>query len=293
MIQPGTRVGPYEVIGLLGEGGMGQVYRGRDPRLGRNIAIKVLTQDSAQDGDAIARFEREARAVAALSHPNILAIHDFGDFEGTFFVVTELLEGKTLRQRIEESPLTWRKAVEVGAEIAEGLAAAHAKGIIHRDLKPENIFLTTDGRVKILDFGIAQLVRAEPPPSDDVDPSSLPTAPLKTEPGSVIGTAGYMAPEQLRGEGVDARTDIFSLGALLYEMTTGRPAFIRGTVIDSLSAILTDNPDVFTLSEKLIPYELARVIQRCLEKKREERFQSARDLSFALRAVGTSTALSF
>ncbi|HUR81299.1 MAG TPA: protein kinase, partial [Thermoanaerobaculia bacterium] len=222
-----------------------------------------------------------------------LAIHDYGSEDGAAFSVTELLEGETLRKRINNGAIPWRRAAEIGAAIADGLAAAHAKGIIHRDLKPENIFLTTDGRVKILDFGIAQLVRSEPPPSDDIDTSSLPTAPLKTEPGSVIGTAGYMAPEQLRGETVDARTDIFSLGALLYEMTTGKPAFIRGTVIDSLSAILTDNPDVFTISERLIPYELARVIQRCLEKKREERFHSARDLSFALRAIGTSTALTF
>jgi serine/threonine protein kinase len=292
-LPPGTRLGPYEIVEAIGSGGMGDVYRARDTRLDRDVAIKVLPERVARDAEARMRFEREAKAVAALTHPNILAIHDYGSEDGAAFSVTELLEGETLRRRINSGPIPWRKAAEIGAAIADGLAAAHAKGIIHRDLKPENIFLTTDGRVKILDFGIAQLVRAEPPPSDDVDPSSLPTAPLKTEPGSVIGTAGYMAPEQLRGEGVDARTDIFSLGALLYEMTTGRPAFIRGTVIDSLSAILTDNPDVFTLSEKLIPYELARVIQRCLEKKREERFQSARDLSFALRAVGTSTALSF
>jgi TolB-like protein/Flp pilus assembly protein TadD len=288
-LPPGTRLGPYEIVEAIGSGGMGDVYRARDTRLDRDVAVKVLPERVARDAEARMRFEREAKAVAALTHSNILAIHDYGSESGAAFHVTELLEGETLRKRINAGALPWRKASEIGAAIADGLAAAHAKGIIHRDLKPENIFLTTDGRVKILDFGIAQLVRAEPPPSEEIDTSALPTAPMKTEPGAVIGTAGYMAPEQLRGEGVDARTDIFSLGALLYEMTTGRPAFIRGTVIDSLSAILTENPDVFTVSEKLIPYELARVIQRCLEKKREERFQSARDLAFALRAVGTST----
>ena len=292
-LPPGTRLGPYEIAEPIGSGGMGDVYRARDTRLDRDVAVKVLPERVARDVEARMRFEREAKAVAALTHPNILAIHDVGSEGGAAYSVTELLEGETLRRRINAGPIAWRKAAEIGAAIADGLAAAHAKGIIHRDLKPENIFLTSDGRVKILDFGIAQLVRSEPPPSEDVDPTALPTAPMKTDPGSVIGTAGYMAPEQLRGEPVDARTDIFSLGTLLYEMVTGRPAFIRGTVIDSLSAILTDNPDVFTVSEKLIPYELARVIQRCLEKKREERFQSARDLAFALRAVGTSTSLSF
>jgi serine/threonine-protein kinase len=271
---------------------MGDVYRARDTRLDRDVAVKVLRERVARDAEARMRFEREAKAVAALTHSNILAIHDYGSEEGAAYSVTELLEGQTLRHRINEGPVPWRKAAEIGAAIAEGLAAAHAKGIIHRDLKPENIFLTGDGRVKILDFGIAQLIR-EDPPSQDIDTSSLPTAPLKTDPHAVVGTAGYMAPEQLRGEPVDATTDIFSLGTLLYEMATGRPAFIRGTVIDSLSAILTDTPDVFTVSERLIPYELARIIQRCLEKKRAERFQSARDLSFALRAIGTSTALSF
>ena len=289
---PGSRLGPYEIVEPIGSGGMGDVYRARDTRLDRDVAVKVLPERGAKDAEARMRFEREAKAVAALSHSNILAIHDYGTEGNATYSVTELLEGETLRKRINAGPLQWRKAAEIGAEIADGLAAAHARGIVHRDLKPENIFLTRDGRVKILDFGIAQLMQPEPT-TDEIDTSSLPTAPMKTEPGSVIGTAGYMAPEQLRGEPVDPRADIFTLGTLLYEMVTGRPAFIRGTVIDSLSAILSDNPDVFTISEKLIPYEFARVIQRCLEKKREERFQSARDLSFALRALGTSTSLSF
>ena len=288
----GTRLGPYEIINSIGSGGMGDVYRARDTRLERDVAVKVLPERFARDAEAKMRFEREAKAVAALTHPNILAIHDYGSDGDAAYSVTELLEGETLRRRINEGPIPWRKTIEIGAAIADGLAAAHAKGIIHRDLKPENIFLTTDGRVKILDFGIAQLVRQEPAP-EGVDPSSMPTAPMKTDPHAVVGTAGYMAPEQLRGEPVDATTDIFSLGALLYEMATGRPAFIRATVIDSLSAILADTPDVYAVSERLVPYELARVIHRCLEKNRAERFQSARDLAFALRAIGTSTALSF
>ena len=290
-LSPGTRLGPYEIVHAIGSGGMGDVYRARDVRLERDVAIKVLPERLVRDAEARMRFEREAKAVAALSHPNILAIHDVGTSEDTTFSVTELLEGQTLRQRLLEGPVPWRKTIEIGAAIADGLAAAHAKGIIHRDLKPENIFLTSDGRVKILDFGIAELV--QPAGTPDIDPALMPTAPLKTDPHAVIGTAGYMAPEQLRGEQVDATTDIFSLGALLFEMATGRGAFIRGTVIDSLSAILTDTPDVFTSSQRLIPFELARVIQRCLEKNRSERFQSARDLSFALRAIGTQSALSF
>lgn len=288
----GTRLGPYEIVSPIGSGGMGDVYRARDTRLDRDVAVKVLPERFVRDVDARTRFEREAKAVAALTHPNILAIHDYGSTENAAYSVTELLEGQTLRQRLLDGPMPWRKAVEIGAAIADGLAAAHDKGIIHRDLKPENLFLTNDGRVKILDFGIAQLKRQEPP-GDELDPSKIPTAPMKTDPHSIIGTAGYMAPEQLRGEQVDATTDLFSLGSVLYEMTTGKQAFIRATVIDSLSAILTDTPDVFAVSERMIPFELARVIQRCLEKNRGERFQSARDLAFALRAIGTSTALSF
>ncbi|HVG23454.1 MAG TPA: serine/threonine-protein kinase, partial [Thermoanaerobaculia bacterium] len=197
-LSPGTRLGPYEIVEPIGSGGMGDVYRARDTRLERDVAVKVLPERVARDAEARMRFEREAKAVAALTHPNILAIHDYGSEGGSAFSVTELLEGETLRRRINAGAMPWRKAAEIGAAIADGLAAAHAKGIIHRDLKPENIFLTTDGRVKILDFGIAQLVRADPPPPSDTDPTALPTAPMKTDPGSVIGTAGYMAPEQLR-----------------------------------------------------------------------------------------------
>jgi eukaryotic-like serine/threonine-protein kinase len=291
-LPPGTRLGPYEIVQPIGSGGMGDVYRARDTRLDRDVAIKVLPERFVRDVEARMRFDREAKAVAALTHPNILSIHDYGSTDTIAYSVTELLEGQTLRRRLQEGPISWRKVIEIGAAIADGLAAAHAKGIIHRDLKPENIFLTDDGRVKILDFGIAQLVRQENP-DPGVDPTLMPTAPMKTDPYAVVGTAGYMAPEQLRGEQVDATTDIFSLGTVLYEMSTGRAAFIRKTVIDSLSAILADTPDVHTASDRLIPYELARVIQRCIEKNRSERFQSARDLSFALKAIGTSNSLSF
>ncbi|HEV7763964.1 MAG TPA: protein kinase [Thermoanaerobaculia bacterium] len=292
-LPPGARLGPYEIIQPIGSGGMGDVFRARDTRLDRDVAIKVLPNRFARDVEARMRFDREAKAVAALTHPNILSIHDYGSTETTAYLVTEFLEGSTLRQRLNDGAMSWRKVIEIGAAIADGLAAAHAKGIIHRDLKPENIFLTDDGRVKILDFGIAQLVRPEEPEREDIDPSLMPTAPMKTDPYAVVGTAGYMAPEQLRGEPVDATSDIFSLGTVLYEMSTGRGAFIRKTVIDSLSAILAETPDVHTASDRMIPYELARVIQRCIEKNRSERFQSARDLSFALRAIGTSNSISF
>jgi eukaryotic-like serine/threonine-protein kinase len=288
----GTRLGPYEIAHAIGSGGMGDVYRARDTRLDRDVAVKVLPERFLRDVDARMRFEREAKAIAALTHPNILAIHDYGSTEEAAYSVTELLEGQTLRKRLHEGPLSWRKVVEIAAAIADGLAAAHAKGIVHRDLKPENIFLTDDGRVKILDFGLAQLKRQEPT-NAELDPATIPTAPMKTDPSAIMGTAGYMAPEQLRGEEVDATTDIFALGAVMYEMATGKQAFIRATVIDSLSAILTDTPDVFAVSERMIPFELARVIQRCLEKNRAERFQSARDLAFALRAIGTATNLAF
>ena len=288
----GTRLGPYEIVSPIASGGMGDVYRARDVRLEREVAVKVLPERYLRDAEARMRFEREAKAVAALSHPNILAIHDYGSHENAAYSVTELLEGQTLRRRLIEGTLPWRKAVDIAAEVADGLAAAHAKGIIHRDLKPENIFLTADGRVKILDFGLVQLIRPESH-GEEIDATTIPTMPMKTDPSAIMGTAGYMAPEQLRGEPVDATADIFALGCVLYEMVTGRGAFIRGTVIDSLSAILTDTPDVFGATQKMIPFELARVIQRCLEKNRAERFQSARDLAFALRALGTSTTLTF
>jgi serine/threonine protein kinase/tetratricopeptide (TPR) repeat protein len=287
MLSAGSKIGPYEVISLLGEGGMGQVYRGRDPRLGRDIAIKILARDAAQDAEAIARLEREARAIAALSHPNILAVHDVGREEGDFYLVTELLEGKTLREQIRGNALSWRRAVEIGAEVAEGLAAAHAKSIVHRDLKPENVFLTADGRVKILDFGLAQT----DPNLSQRDEREIPTTKwFQTHPGTVIGTLGYMSPEQLRGEAVDPTADIFSLGCILYEMVTGRRPFHRDSGAATIAAILKDALPREDLNGN-VPPEFQRIIEGCVEKTPSLRFQSARDLALTLRAIASSTSM--
>jgi serine/threonine-protein kinase len=287
-LAPGTQIGPYEVIGLLGEGGMGQVYRGRDPRLGRDIAIKILQADSSRDKEAMGRFEREARAVASLSHPNVIAVYDFGDFDGTFFVVTELLEGKTLRDRMLESSVAWRKAVDIGAEIAEGLAAAHARSIVHRDLKPENIFITEDGRVKILDFGLAQTDPLLTSRNETVIPT---TKWFQTHPGTVVGTLGYMAPEQLRGEAVDGTADIFSLGCILFEMVTTKRPFQRPSGAATIAAIL--NEDIARDDLRgAVPFDVQRIIEGCLEKNPAIRFQSSRDLALTLRAISSSVSIS-
>lgn len=280
-ISAGTRLGPYEIVAPLGVGGMGEVYRARDTRLGREVAVKVLPANRAQDPEALARLEREAQAVAALSHPNILAIHDLGKDQGVFFVVTELLEGETLRSRLASGALAWRKSAEIGAAIADGLAGAHLKGIIHRDLKPDNIFLTRDGRVKILDFGLARLQ----PVISQQDQTSAPTTPPQTEPGLLMGTVGYMSPEQARGSPADTRSDIFSLGCVLYEMLTGRRAFSRPTAPETLTAILNEDPPDVSESGKPIPAGLSRLLRRCLEKNPEERLQAARDLAFDLRSI--------
>ena len=281
----GTRFGPYEVVTLLGEGGMGQVYRARDPRLGREIAIKVLPQDSARDDDALARFEREARAVASLSHPNILAVHDFGSERGTFYVVTELLEGETLRKRLEFATIEWRRAIDIAAEIAEALGAAHARGIVHRDLKPENIFLTTEGRVKILDFGLAQT-----DPLCDPGAETAVTTRFRTDPGTILGTLGYMSPEQLRGEPVSGSADIFSLGCILFEMVTAKRPFQRASGAATIAAILKEDIPR-DLLEDAAPPEMQRVIEGCVEKNPQQRFQSARDLALTLRAIASSTSV--
>jgi serine/threonine protein kinase/tetratricopeptide (TPR) repeat protein len=284
MLAAGARVGHYEIVSLLGEGGMGQVYRGRDPRLGRDIAIKVLGSDAVQDVEATARLEREARAIAALSHPNILAVHDVGRENATFYIVTELLEGKTLRDQIRTAPISWRRAVEIGAEVAEGLSAAHAKSIVHRDLKPENIFLTVEGRVKILDFGLAQT----DPLLSQRDEANIPTTKwFQTHPGTVIGTLGYMAPEQLRGEAVDPSADIFSLGCILYEMVTAKKPFHRESGAATIAAILKDSLPREELSAA-VPPDFQRIIEGCVEKNPTTRFQSARDLALTLRAIGSS-----
>jgi serine/threonine protein kinase/tetratricopeptide (TPR) repeat protein len=287
MFAAGSRVGPYEVLSLLGEGGMGQVYRGRDPRLGRDVAIKVLARDALQDVEAGARLEREARAIAALSHPNIVAVYDVGHEDGTFYVVTELLEGKTLRDSMQTPPMNWRRAVEVGAEVAEGLSAAHAKSIVHRDLKPENIFLTDNGRVKILDFGLAQT----DPVLSQRDEGNIPTTRwFQTQPGTVIGTLGYMSPEQLRGESVDPSADLFSLGCILFEMVTSKKPFHRDSGAATIAAILKDDlpRDLLSVS---VPPEFQRIIEGCVEKNPSTRFQSARDLALTLRAIGSSASL--
>ncbi|MFI5119112.1 MAG: protein kinase [Thermoanaerobaculia bacterium] len=283
-LQVGRRLGPYEIVGTLGAGGMGEVYRARDTRLGREVAIKVLREHLVSDTAAVARFEREARAVAALSHPNILAIHDFGVEGEAFYAVTELLKGETLRARLERESPSWRKAVDIATAVADGLGAAHAHGIVHRDLKPENVFLTEDGRVKILDFGLA---RQESDAAGKVG-TALPTV-TATEPGTVMGTATYMSPEQVRGLPVDARSDIFSFGSLLYEMVTGRRAFPGKTTADTMAAILKESPPDPSESGKTIPLALARVITRCLEKAPDERFQSARDLTYALREISSTS----
>ena len=272
----GARLGPYEILAPLGAGGMGEVYRARDSRLDRDVAIKVLPEHLSQNPQALARFEREAKAVAALSHPNILAIHDVGEDQGIRFVVTELLEGETLRSRLR-SAISWGKAVEIGIAVADGLAAAHVKNITHRDLKPENIFLTSDGHVKILDFGLARHQVSAPAIGSAVQ--------TETEAGVVLGTAGYMSPEQVRGERAEATSDIFSLGCVLYEMLAGRRAFARETSVQTMAAVLDVQPAPLAGSGKEIPAELDRVVMTCLEKNPRDRFQTARDLGLALRAI--------
>jgi non-specific serine/threonine protein kinase len=261
---------------------MGEVFRARDGRLGREIAIKVLPDSVARDPGRRARFEREARTVAALSHPNILAIHDVGDAAGVAFAVTELLEGLSLRERLAGGALPARKAVEIAVQIARALGAAHERGIVHRDLKPENVFVCRDGRVKVLDFGLAKLFDVRPPGAATTLASSLPDA---TVPGMVMGTVGYMAPEQARGEAADHRSDIFAFGCVLHEMLSGVQPFRRDTLADTMAAILHDDPSALPLGSRRIPPALDRIARRCLEKAPAERFQSARDLAFALEAL--------
>src|SRR5450830_682862 len=283
----GDRLGPYEVLGLVGSGGMGEVYRARDPTLNRDVAIKILPEALAADPAALARFEREAQAVAQLSHPNILAIHDFGRHDEVAYAVMELLEGETLRARLEQGALPARKAVDLAAQMAEGLAAAHEKGIVHRDLKPENVFVTGEGRVKLLDFGLAKQTN----PVGGAD-SRLQTLERPTQPGTVMGTVGYMSPEQVRGEAADHRSDIFSFGAVLYEMLAGRQAFGRETAAESMTAILKEDPPEIAPGGTGPSPALSRIVQHCLEKKPGERFQSARDIAFALQALSGSTVTS-
>jgi eukaryotic-like serine/threonine-protein kinase len=283
MLATGTRLGPYEILAPLGAGGMGEVYRARDAKLGRDVAVKVLPADLAENPEALSRLEREARAVAQLSHPNILAIHDFGRQGETAYAVMELLEGETLRVRLEHGALPVRKATDLAVQIAEGIAAAHEKGIVHRDLKPENIFVTHEGRVKLLDFGLAK--RSGPP----AVPESLTLSIERhTDPGTVMGTVWYMSPEQVRGEAVDHRSDIFSFGVVLYEMLAGRRAFQRDTAAESMTAILKEDPPEIEAGGPLPSPGLSRIVLHCLEKKPGERFQSARDIAFALQSLSGS-----
>ncbi len=273
-LKSGSRLGPYEILSPLGAGGMGEVYKARDTRLEREVAVKVLPPVAADSAEALARFEREARAVAALSHPNILAIHDVGRDGGVAYSVTELLEGESLRERVDAAAVPPRKAVEYAQQIARGLAAAHDRGIVHRDLKPDNVFLTRDGLVKILDFGLARQTGEKPLASSD--PQSL------TASGTVVGTPGYMSPEQIRGKPVDHRTDLFALGAILYEMLTGQRAFQRGSPVETMMSVLQDDPSLS--SGRGVPPELSGIVSHSLEKSPEDRFQSARDFAFALQA---------
>lgn len=287
-LKPGTHLGPYQILAALGAGGMGEVYRARDTRLERNVAIKVLPEHLARSPEALARFEREAKAVAALSHPNILAIHDVGTAHGVSYAVMELLEGHSLRQRLQRGAIRWQRAVEIGVAIAEGLAAAHAREIIHRDLKPDNIFLTSDGVVKILDFGLARMDR----PAAPEPPAAAPTVTLQTQPGVVLGTVSYMSPEQVRGEAADARSDIFSFGSVLHEMLTGSKAFACDTAAETMTAILKEEPPDIATAGKEIPAELEQVIRHCLEKDAAGRFQSAHDLAFDLKMILTASGIS-
>jgi hypothetical protein len=283
----GSRLGPYEILAPLGAGGMGEVYRAKDPRLGRDVAIKVLPASYSTDPDRLRRFEQEARAAGLLNHPNITSVFDIGSHDGAPYVVSELLEGETLRSRLAAGPLPTRKALDYAIQIARGLAAAHEKGIVHRDLKPENLFVTKDGRVKILDFGLAKL---REPEAGAESQTNLPTGTLGTEPGVVLGTMGYMSPEQVRGKPADSRSDIFSFGSILYEMLAGQRAFQGETAADTITSILTKEPPDLSVTNKDVHPGLDRIIRHSLEKNPEERFQSARDLAFDLEALsGVST----
>jgi non-specific serine/threonine protein kinase len=274
----GTRLGPYEVLSPLGAGGMGEVYRARDSKLDRDVAIKVLPSELTSDPDALARFEREAKAVASLTHPHILAIHDFGTQDGVSYAAMELLEGETLREKLDAGPIPQRQAVDYALQIAKGLAAAHGKGLVHRDMKPENLFVIGGGHLKILDFGLAKRVGPVPPGEE----MSVRTVPDRTQAGTVMGTVSYMSPEQLRGLAVDPRSDIFSFGAILYELLSGRKAFKRRTIAETIAAILKEEPPELSESGGNVPVALDHIVKHCLEKDRDSRFQTAMDIAFAL-----------
>src|SRR5438270_3293145 len=275
-LAPGTKISQYEVLSPLGAGSMGEVYRARDSRLDREVAIKVLPELVSLDPERLLRFEQEAKAAAALNHPNILAVYQMGTFLGMPYLVSELLEGKTLTEVIRRTPVALRKAIDFGVQIARGLAAAHEKGIVHRDLKPDNLFVTKDGRVKILDFGLAKVIQPK---------GSANLAATITLPGVALGTIGYMSPEQVRGHSTDQRADMFALGAILYEMVMGKQTFRRPTSADTISAILNEEPPAISDLAPDTPATLEKLIRRCLEKNPAQRFQSASDLAFALEAL--------
>src|SRR5580704_6261862 len=277
----GTKLGPYQIQSLIGAGGMGEVYRAHDSRLERTVAIKVLPASFSADRERLQRFSQEARAAAALNHPNILSIFDIGEAQGAPYVVSELLEGETLRERLGTGVLPTRRVIDYAVQVAKGLAAAHEKGIVHRDLKPENLFLTNDGRVKILDFGLAKLTQ----PQSSSSSGDAPTVQVATETGLVMGTAGYMSPEQVRGKPADHRSDIFSFGAILYEMISGKRAFHGESAADTMSAILKEETPELSETARNVPPGMERIVRHCLEKHPAQRFQSAGDLAFDLEAL--------
>src|SRR5947209_7188212 len=279
----------HEVISKIGEGGMGEVYRARDTKLGRDVAIKVLPAALSADAERLRRFEQEAQAAGELNHPNILVIFHIGTHEGAPYIVSELLEGQTLRERMAGAALSQRKAIDYALQTAHGLAAAHAKGIVHRDLKPENLFVTNDGRVKILDFGLAKLTGTGDGTQSQTE---VPTRRVDTDPGMVMGTMGYMSPEQLKGQRADHRSDIFSFGAILYEMLSGKRAFRGDSIAETMSAILREDPPDLSETNKTVSPALERALRHCLEKNPAERFHSARDLAFAIESLSGSATIS-
>jgi serine/threonine protein kinase/Tol biopolymer transport system component len=284
-VQTGTTLGHYKIVSSIGAGGMGEVFRATDMRLNRSVAVKILPPAFAADEDRLRRFEQEAKATSALNHPNILTVYDIGEHDGSPFIVAEMLDGEELRDRLEQGPIPVRKVIDYSQQIISGLSAAHEKGIVHRDLKPENIFITKDDRVKILDFGLAKLRDREANKTGSEDE----TRRALTDPDVVMGTAGYMSPEQVRGAAVDHRSDIFSFGVILYEMLSGKRAFSGDSVVELMHSILKDDPADLVDSEQRVPPALERLMRRCLEKKPEHRFHSAHDLGFALEAMTVST----
>src|SRR5713101_564620 len=288
-ISPDTTIAQYTIVSKIGQGGMGVVWRARDSKLGRDVAIKVLPASLSENTDRLNRFEQEAQAAGALNHPNILVIHHIGIHDGAPYIVSELLEGETLRDRMAGAALPQRKALDYALQIARGLAAAHEKRIIHRDIKPDNIFITDDGRVKILDFGLVKLTSATDGTQSQTE---VPTRKVNTDPGTVMGTMGYMSPEQLKGQPADHRSDIFSFGAILYEMLSGKRAFRGDSMAETMCAILREDPPDLSETNKTVSPALERVVHHCLEKNPAERFHSARDLAFAIESLSGSATIS-